>query len=77
MATKYRWVWFELNQYRWFGRIYSLSWSRISWWITCPKQWLSISSRKTCVPYDMSGYSKKIADEYGIKVDDVKKLIPN
>ena len=22
-------------------------------------------------------YCKKIADEYGIKVDDVKKLIPN
>ena len=25
----------------------------------------------------LSKYSKKIADEYDIKVDDVKKLIPN
>ena len=30
------------------------------------------------IPYDMlSDYSKKIADEYGIKVDNVKKLMPN
>ena len=30
------------------NRIYSRSWSWISWWITCITQWLSISSRKTC-----------------------------
>ena len=30
------------------------------------------------VPYDMlSDYCKKIADEYGIKVGDIMKLIPN
>ena len=32
---------------------------------------------KLAIPYDMlSDYSKEIADEYGIKVSDVKKLIP-
>ena len=29
------------------------------------------------IPYDMSDYCKKIADEYGIKVGNVRKLIPN
>ena len=33
---------------------------------------------KLAIPYDMlSDYCKKIADEYEIKVGDVKKLIPN
>ena len=33
---------------------------------------------KLAIPYDMlSDYSKKIADEYGIKVSGVKKLIEN
>ena len=32
---------------------------------------------KPAIPYDMSHYCKKIADEYGIKVGDAKKLIPN
>ena len=33
---------------------------------------------KLAVPYDMlSGYCKKIADDYKIKVGDVMKLIPN
>ena len=33
---------------------------------------------KLAIPYDMlSDYCKKIADEYGIKVGNVKKLIPN
>ena len=33
---------------------------------------------KLAIPYDMlSDYSKKIADEYGIKVGGVKKLIEN
>ena len=30
------------------NRIFSQSWSWISWWITCIAQQLSISSRKTC-----------------------------
>ena len=25
----------------------------------------------------LSGYSKKIANEYGIKIGDIKKLVPN
>ena len=33
---------------------------------------------RLAIPYDMlSNYCKKITDEYGIKVGDVKKLIPN
>ena len=37
-----------------------------------------IAPKKLAIPYDMlSDYCKKIADEYGIKVGDVKKLIPN
>ena len=33
---------------------------------------------KFAIPYDMlSDYCKRIADKYGIKVGDVKKLIPN
>ena len=37
-----------------------------------------VAPEKLAIPYDMlSGYCKKIADEYGIKVDDLKKLIPN
>ena len=35
-------------------------------------------SEKLPIPYDMlSYYCKKIAGKYGIKVGDVKKLIPN
>ena len=36
-----------------------------------------LAKEKLAIPYDMSDYCKKIADEYGIKVGDVKKLIPN
>ena len=36
-----------------------------------------LAPEKLTIPYDMSDYCKKIADEYGIKVGDVKKLIPN
>ena len=37
-----------------------------------------LGSEKLAIPYDMlSDYCKKIADEYEIKVGDVKKLIPN
>ena len=37
-----------------------------------------LAPEKLAIPYDMlSDYCKKIADEYEIKVDDVKKLIPN
>ena len=35
-----------------------------------------LAPEKVAIPYDMlSNYCKKIADEYGIKVGDVKKLI--
>ena len=38
----------------------------------------SLVPEKLVISYDMlSDYCKKIADEYGIKVGDVKKLIPN
>ena len=37
-----------------------------------------LAPEKLVVTYDMlSVYCKKVADEYRIKVDDVKKLIPN
>ena len=37
-----------------------------------------LAPEKLAIPYDMlSDYCKKIADEYGIKVGDVKKLISN
>ena len=37
-----------------------------------------LAPEKLAIPYDMlSNYCKKIADEYGIKVGDVKKSIPN
>ena len=37
-----------------------------------------LDPENVAIPYDMlSDYCKKIADEYGIKVGDVKKLIPN
>ena len=37
-----------------------------------------LAPQKFAIPYDMlSDYCKKIADEYGIKVGDVMKLIPN
>ena len=37
-----------------------------------------LTPEKLAIPYDMlSGYCKKIADEYGIRVGDVMKLIPN
>ena len=32
---------------------------------------------KIAILYDMSHYRKKIVDIYGIKISDVKKLIPN
>ena len=38
----------------------------------------SLAPEKLAVSYEMlSDYCKEIADEYGIKVGDVKKLIPN
>ena len=38
----------------------------------------SLAPEKLAISYDMlSDYCKKIADEYEIKVGDVKKLIPN
>ena len=37
-----------------------------------------LAPEKLTIPYDMlSGYCKKIAEEYGIKTRDVKNLIPN
>ena len=37
-----------------------------------------LAPEKFSIPYDMlSDYCKKIVDEYGIKVGDVMKLIPN
>ena len=37
-----------------------------------------LAPEKLAIPYDMlSDYCKKIADEYEIKIGDVKKLIPN
>ena len=37
-----------------------------------------LAPEKLAIPYDMlSNYCKKIADKYGTKVGDVKKLIPN
>ena len=37
-----------------------------------------LAPEKLAIPYDMlSDYCKKIADEYEIKVGDVKKLIPS
>ena len=37
-----------------------------------------LAPEKLTIPYDMlSDYCKKVADEYGIKVGDVKKLIAN
>ena len=37
-----------------------------------------LATEKLAIPYDMlSDYCRKIADECGIKVGDVKKFIPN
>ena len=37
-----------------------------------------LAPEKLAIPYNMlSDYCKKFADEYGIKVGNVKKLIPN
>ena len=37
-----------------------------------------LAPEKLVIPYDMlSDYCNKIADKYGIKVGDVKKLLPN
>ena len=37
-----------------------------------------LAPEKRGISYDMlSGYYKKIADEYGIKIADIKKLVPN
>ena len=37
-----------------------------------------LASEKLAIPYNiLPEYCKKIAEEYGIKVGDVKKLIPN
>ena len=36
-----------------------------------------LAPEKLAIPYDMSDYSKKITYKYGVKVDDVKKLIRN
>ena len=38
----------------------------------------ALAPEKRVVAYDMlSDYCKKIADEYGVKIGDVEKLIPN
>ena len=38
----------------------------------------ALAPEKRAVLYDMlSDYCKKIADEYGVKIGDVEKLIPN
>ena len=38
----------------------------------------ALAPEKRAVPYDMlSDYCKKITDEYGIKIGDAEKLIPN
>ena len=36
-----------------------------------------LAPEKLAIPYDMSDYCKKIADVYGIKLGDVKKLLPS
>ena len=37
-----------------------------------------LAPEKLAIPYDMlSNYCKKIADKYGIKVGDIKKVVPN
>ena len=37
-----------------------------------------LASEKLAIPYEMlSDFCKKIVDEYGIKVGDVKKVFPN
>ena len=37
-----------------------------------------LAPEKLAIPYDLlSDYCKKIADEYGRKIGDLKKLIPN
>ena len=37
-----------------------------------------LAPEKLAIPYDMlSAYCKKVAEEYEIKVGDLKKLIPN
>ena len=37
-----------------------------------------LAPEKLAIPYEMlSDYCEKIADEYGIKIGDVMKLIPN
>ena len=71
-------IWCKFNQWKEADRIYSQSGSKISWKITCIAQWLPISPRKTFnSSWHVVSYCKKAADEYGIKVGDVKNLIPN
>ena len=36
-----------------------------------------LAPEKFAIPYNMSDYFKNIEDEYGTKVGEVKKLIPN
>ena len=62
-----------MNQQKYFNMVYPQRWSWEFWWITCITQWLSIVPEKIAIPYD----KKEIADEYGIKVGDVKKWIQN
>ena len=76
MVKKCWWVWCKLNQWKKSNRIYSQSWSKIFWRITCITQCYSLAPEKLTITYEiLSDYCEKIADEYGIKVGDVMKLI--
>ena len=40
--------------------------------------YMHLAPGKLAIPYDvLSDCCKRVADEYGIKVDDIMKLIPN
>ena len=62
-----------MSQQKESNRIYSQCWSWASWHNDYPS-----APEKLAIPCDkLSDYCQKIADKYGIKVSDVKKLIPN
>ena len=78
MVKKCWWVWCKFSQQKKSNRIYSWSWSWISWRITCIPQWFPLAPEKIAISYDiLSDYCKKIADEHEIKVGDVEKLLKN
>ena len=71
MVQKCLKFWCKINQWKYFNRIYSQSWHALHNYYPLAPEQLAIS-------YDMlSKYSKNIAEKYGIKVDDVKKLVAN